>query len=82
MHNAKNIDAVIPIYNLNKYSDNYSQTSGSLWQYDRDDEPALDADNCNVFDFSVANAISNSFKQKTKEKKNAKQATMAQEVLI
>ena len=25
MDNAKNIDAVIPIYNLNKYSDNYSQ---------------------------------------------------------
>ena len=69
MGNAKNIDAVIPIYNLNKYSDNYSQTSGSLWQYYRDDEPALDADNCNVFDFSVVNAISNLFKQKTKDKK-------------
>ena len=27
-------------YNLIEYSDNYSKTSGSLWQYYRD-EPAL-----------------------------------------
>ena len=25
------------MYNLIEYSDNYSKTSGSLWQYDRDD---------------------------------------------
>ena len=28
------------IYNLIEYSDTYSQTSGSLWQYDRD-EPTI-----------------------------------------
>ena len=28
--NAKDIDIVIPIYNLIVYSDNYSKTSGSL----------------------------------------------------
>ena len=27
----------MPMYNLIEYSDNYSKTSGSLWQYDRDD---------------------------------------------
>ena len=27
----------MPMYNLIKYSDNYSKTSGSLWQYYRDD---------------------------------------------
>ena len=31
--NAEYIDIVIPIYNLIEYSDNYSKTSGSLWQY-------------------------------------------------
>ena len=31
--NAKDIDIVMPIYNLIKYSDNYSKTSGSLWKY-------------------------------------------------
>ena len=29
----------MPMYNLIEYCDNYSKTSGSLWQYQR--EPAL-----------------------------------------
>ena len=35
--NAKDIDIVMPMYNLTEYSDNYSKTSGSLWQYYKDD---------------------------------------------
>ena len=35
--NAKDIDIVMPMYNLIEYSDNYSKTSGSLWQYSKDD---------------------------------------------
>ena len=31
------IDIVMPMYNLIEYSDNYSKTSGSLWQYYKDD---------------------------------------------
>ena len=31
--NAKDIDIVMPMYNSIAYSDNYSKTSGSLWQY-------------------------------------------------
>ena len=27
----------MPMYNLIKYSDNYSNTSGSLWKYYKDD---------------------------------------------
>ena len=27
----------MPMYNLTKYSDNYSKTSGSFWQYNKDD---------------------------------------------
>ena len=34
--NAKDIDVVMPMYNLTEYSDSYSKTSGSLWQYYRD----------------------------------------------
>ena len=33
---AKDIDIVMPIYNLAEYDDNYSKTSGSLWQYCKD----------------------------------------------
>ena len=35
--NVKYINVVIPMYNLIEYSNNYSKTSGSLWQYYRDD---------------------------------------------
>ena len=35
--NAKDIDIVMPMYNLIEYSDNYSKTSGSLWHYYRDE---------------------------------------------
>ena len=35
--NAHDIDIVMPMYNLIEYSDNYSKTSGSLWQYYKDD---------------------------------------------
>ena len=31
--NAKDIDIVMPMYNLIEYSDNYSNASRSLWQY-------------------------------------------------
>ena len=35
--NAHDIDIVMPTYNLIEYSDNYSKTSGNLWQYYKDD---------------------------------------------
>ena len=36
--NADNIDIIMPMYNLIEYSVNYSDTSGSLWQFKRDEE--------------------------------------------
>ena len=35
--NAKDIDIVMPMYNLIEYSDNYAKTTGSLWQHFRDE---------------------------------------------
>ena len=35
--NCKDIDIIMPMYNLIEYSDNCSKTSGSLWQYYRDE---------------------------------------------
>ena len=34
---AEGLDIVMPIYNLFEYSDNYSMTSGSLWNYYKDE---------------------------------------------
>ena len=35
--NAEDLDIIMPIYNLLKYSDNYSMTSRSFWNYYRDE---------------------------------------------
>ena len=62
--NAESADIVIPMYNLIGYSNNYSKTSGSLGQYNRD-EPFL-SDNGAVADFPADNNNSALFKFKTK----------------
>ena len=36
VYNAHNIDVVMPMYHLIEYTDFYSKTPGSLWQYYRD----------------------------------------------
>ena len=60
--NDKYIDTVMPMYNLIKYSDNYSKTSGSVWQYCKE-IPAVD-NSANIVDFNRANAT-DSFNFKT-----------------
>ena len=60
--NAKDIDIVMPMYNLIKYSDNYAKTTGSLWQYCKD-IPALNANKEVIFD---VNNLTDSFNFKVK----------------
>ena len=61
--NAKDIDIVMPMYNLIEYSDNYAKTTGSLWQYCKD-IPARNA-NDEITEFRRNNAT-DSFKFKAK----------------
>ena len=61
--NAKDIDIVMPMYNLIEYSYNYAKTSGSLWQYCLD-IPALDNNNA-IIDFTENN-LTDSFNFKVK----------------
>ena len=60
--NAEYFDIVIPMYNLIEYSDNYSKTSASLWQYCRE-IPAIIDDDWNIVNFNGANAT-DSFNKK------------------
>ena len=61
--NAKDIDIVMPMYNLIEYSDNYAKTTGSLWQYCKD-IPARNAnDDIVIF---AENTTTDSFKFKAK----------------
>ena len=50
--NAKDIDIVMPMYNLIEYSDNYAKTTGSLWQYFRD-EPDDDIEDSESFKSNI-----------------------------
>ena len=63
LDNAKDIGIVMPMYNLIEYSDNYSKTSGSLWQYTKD-IPAVNNDNA-IIDFTNNN-LTDSFDFKVK----------------
>ena len=55
---AKNLDIVMPMYNLIEYSGNYQDSSATLYQYKRDEPPEADA----VADLTANN--SSSFKYK------------------
>ena len=57
---AENLDIVMPIYNLIEYSDNYQNSSATLYQYKRDEPAEADA----VADLTANN--SNSLKYKIK----------------
>ena len=54
----------MPMHNLKEYSDNYSHTSGILWQYCRDVRSVND--DGAITDFTEANAITDSFNLKVK----------------
>ena len=58
--NADNLDIIMPMYNLIEYSDNYSDTSGSLWQIKRDERRIKHAGNSD--NISTANSRSLKYK--------------------
>ena len=57
---AENLDITMPMYNLIEYSDNYQDSSATLYQYKRDEPPEANAIN------DLATNTSSSFKYKVK----------------
>ena len=55
---AENLDIVMPMYNLIEYSDNYQDSSATLYQYKRDEPPEANAIN------NLTTNTSSSFKYK------------------
>ena len=41
---AENLNLVMPMYNLIVYSSNYSETTGNLWFYSKDEAANFNAD--------------------------------------
>ena len=60
--NAKDIDIMMPMYNLKECSDSYSKTSRSLWQYSKD----IPAANNNNVVVNFTNNLTDSFNFKVK----------------
>ena len=60
IHNAENLVVVMPMYNLLEYSKNDKKTTGSLWNYYRD-EPNSRTDNDNIT-ISILNSKSFDYK--------------------
>ena len=58
--NAEDLDVVMPMYNLLEYSKNYRKTTGSLWNYYRD-EPSNGIDDDNIT-HSILNSESFDYK--------------------
>ena len=65
VENAEDLDIVIPMYNLLEYSKNYGKTSGSLFNYYRDEpsEITVGAGN-NAINISIRNSKSFDYKAK------------------
>ena len=64
LDHRKDIDIVMPMYNLIEYSDNYSKTYGRLWQYCKD-IPAINNNNNTIVNFTN-NDLTDSFNFKVK----------------
>ena len=63
VENAEDLDIVMPMYNLLKYSKNYEKTSGSLFNYYRDEPNELIiGDGNNGINISIRNSESFDYK--------------------
>ena len=60
--NAEDLDVVMSMYNLNEYSKNYSKTTGSFWNYYRN-EPNTDLGGAdNNINYSIKDSKSFDYK--------------------
>ena len=63
---AEHFDIIMPRYNLIEYSDNYEDSSGSLYQFKRDESPMNDAGN--LLNLALYNSTSFKYKANFWEK--------------
>ena len=71
VYDGENLDIIMPMYNLIEYSDNCLDTTGSLWQFKRDEQ---NMNNGNPADVTTADSLS--FKYKSSSFKTLEAAIM------
>ena len=68
----EHVNITMPMYNLIEYSDNYSDISGRLWQFKRDEiegDAELTADNSSLFKYKsnfIGNTVADGANRKKK----------------
>ena len=62
VENAEDLDVVMPMYNLFEYSKNYQKTSGSLFNYYRDEPNSVNTDGANPINVSISGSKSFDYK--------------------
>ena len=60
--NAEDLDIVMPMYNLLEYSKNYSKTTGSFWNYYRDEPNSGVGGANNNINYSIKDSKSSDYK--------------------
>ena len=60
--NAEDLDIAIPMYNLLEYSKNYRKTTGSLWNYYRDEPNSGIGGRNNNVNYSIKDSKSFNYK--------------------
>ena len=62
VENAEDLDIVMPMYNLLEYNKNYEKTSGSLFNYYRDEPKDYNTDGDNTINVSIRGSKSFDYK--------------------
>ena len=80
--NAEDLDIVMPMYNLLEYSKNYSKTTGSFWNYYRDEPNSGLGGNNNNVNYSIKDSKSFDYKTSIAGKLEGKNTEKGVEIVV
>ena len=80
--NAEDLDIVMPMYNLLEYSKNYSKTTGSFWNYYRDEPNSGLGGNNNNVNYSIKDSKSSDYKTSITGKLEGNNAEKEVEIVV
>ena len=80
--NAEDLDVVMPMYNLLEYSKNYRKTTGSLWNYYRDEQSSGIGGENNSVNYSIKDSKSFDYKTSITGKLESINTTKDAEIIV
>ena len=80
--NAEDLDIVMPVYNLLEYSENYRKTTGSFWNYYRDEPNCGVGSANNSVNYSIKDSKSFDYKTSITGKLEVTNTTKDDEIVV